>query len=139
MNQRQVIFLTADAVLFVNENGRRRVLLIKRRNDPFKNQWALPGGFIEHNELAVQACQRELFEETGVNLSREDLCFVNYYDEISRDPRGRTITFAFASTLTTQPDVLANDDALEADWFFADQLPKLAFDHLQIIQDALQL
>ena len=139
MNQQQEISLTADAVIFIGKKEMSRVLLIKRKNDPFINQWALPGGFVEPNELAVHACKRELLEETGVSLKRENLKFVNYYDALSREPRGRTITFAYMSVLTDQPDVSANDDASEAQWFFTDQLPELAFDHLKIIRDALQL
>lgn len=133
----QSIYTTADAVVFLKEERERFVLLIKRQNEPYKEQWALPGGFVEDDELIIKACQRELKEETGLNLSLKSFRFLNYYDSPNRDPRSRTITFVFIAEIDKRIQVRGEDDADEAHWFNLRNLPKLAFDHSDIIQDAL--
>jgi 8-oxo-dGTP diphosphatase len=139
LDHQKAISFTADAVLTYNDDKSLHVLLIKRKHEPFKGEWALPGGFVEKDELVIEACRRELLEETGVELEVDLFEFIDYYDAVSRDPRRRTITFAFLTKVSEQPSVLASDDALEAEWFSVEQLPKLAFDHFDIIQDALKL
>ncbi|SDG83088.1 NUDIX domain-containing protein [Psychroflexus sediminis] len=131
------IFITVDAVVISKEDQHNFVLLIKRKNEPFKNQWAFPGGFVEKEELVQRACQRELKEETGLGINEKDLSFLDYYDQIGRDPRSRTITFAFTAFIDSRTEVKGDDDAAEARWFDAQHLPKLAFDHSEIIRDAL--
>lgn len=131
------IFITVDAVVICKESQQYFVLLIKRKNDPYKNKWALPGGFIEKDELVKNACQRELKEETGLDLDESDIEFLDYYDQIGRDPRSRTVTFAFIAEIDKRMEVKGSDDAVEAFWFDFQNLPALAFDHSEIIQDAL--
>lgn len=131
------IFITVDAVVILKEEQHNFVLLIKRKNEPYKNQWALPGGFVEKDELVKTACQRELNEETGLDLDESVLEFLDYYDQIGRDPRSRTVTFAFIAEIDKRSDVKGSDDADEALWFDLKNLPTLAFDHSEIIQHAL--
>ncbi|WP_245539769.1 NUDIX domain-containing protein [Psychroflexus tropicus] len=126
-------------MLLCNDNGKQFVLLIHRKNEPFQHQWALPGGFVESTELVKEACARELLEETGLKLEAATFHFVNYYDSIQRDPRGRTLSLAFTSIITKRVQTEANDDAADAGWFALENLPTLAFDHYTIIQDAIKL
>lgn len=134
----QSIHITADALVFLKEEQQRFILLIKRKNDPYKEDWALPGGFVDDDELVINACQRELKEETSLDLAVEKFRFLNYYDSPQRDPRSRTITFAFTTEIDKRIGVKGNDDADEAQWFNLENLPKLAFDHSEIIQDGLK-
>lgn len=133
----QQMYVTVDAVVFAKLKKSSYLLLIKRENKPFKDSWALPGGFIDTDEPVKQACQRELQEETGMSLDLNQLKFFNFYDEVNRDPRSRTITFAYLAQLNSLNEVKGDDDATEAKWFNIKKLPKLAFDHLEIIKDAL--
>ena len=135
LNQmRQEIAITLDAVIFKDLNTSARILLIKRKNDPFKNSWALPGGFLEETEELVEGAKRELLEETGLEV--EDLKQLKTYGDLNRDPRGRTISIAFIGTLNKEVKIKAGYDAKEANWFGLDELPDLAFDHSEIIEDA---
>ncbi|MFD0931178.1 NUDIX domain-containing protein [Psychroflexus salinarum] len=136
MSKLQSISVTVDAVIFFKEEQERFLLLIKRKRDPFKNHWALPGGFIDADELVINACQRELKEETNLDLSLDQFRFLSFYDKPNRDPRSRTITFAFVAEIENRIEVKGDDDADEAKWFNIQNLPKLAFDHLKIIKDA---
>ena len=109
----------------------RDVLLVKRRADPFKGRWALPGGFIDIDETLADAAARELEEETGITgLQMRQL---RAFDRPDRDPRGRTIAVAFLALLEDRPELRAGDDAAEARWAPLDQLPPLAFDHDVIV------
>ena len=131
MSISQPINVTVDAVIFSRENQELNLLLIKRKNKPFKNHWALPGGFVDADELVVKACQRELKEETHLELNSDQLKFLGYYDKQDRDPRSRTIAFAFLAVIDNNTKVKADDDAVEAQWFNLQNLPELAFDHLR--------
>ncbi len=131
---KQEIAVTVDSVIFKKAEGTTKLLLIKRKNDPFKNSWALPGGFLEEDESLENGAKRELKEETGIEI--ESLKQFNTYGDIQRDPRGRTISIAFIGILTKESQIVAGDDAAEAKWFYLEELPNLAFDHFQIIQDA---
>ena len=102
-------------------------------NDPFKDSWALPGGFIEMDETLIDSAYRELNEETGIK--NIDLIELATYGSPGRDPRGRTITILFGGIFNNSDKVIAGDDAKEANWFALDELPKLAFDHKQIIEE----
>ncbi|WP_134088458.1 NUDIX hydrolase [Olivibacter sp. XZL3] len=126
--------LTVDILLFHRgENQEWHILLIKRKQEPFKDQWAFPGGFVDIDEKIDAAAFRELEEETGItNLNLERL---GIYDDPDRDPRGRTISIAYIGILDEQRGAIASDDALEAEWFAIDKLPHLAFDHQKIMMD----
>ena len=120
--------VTADmGVLRRAEDGRFEILLIKRKNDPYKDCWALPGGFMEMNETLEKCAIRELKEETGIEVDRAE--FIDLLDAVERDPRGRVISAVFKSYVPEGAVAVANDDAIEIGWFKNGQLPPLAFDH----------
>jgi len=129
--------VTVDIVVFAFDSGGWNVLLIKRRYEPFENQWAIPGGFIGIDEELESAAVRELFEET--NLTGVKLKQLRTFGKCGRDPRGRQITIAFtgiADKATTK--VKAGDDAAEARWFDIEKLPEnLAFDHGEVLDYAI--
>lgn len=123
--------LTVDCVVF-DPTG--RVLLIRRRHEPFKGGYALPGGFVEIGETVEEACRRELHEETGV--SARDLRLVGVYSDPSRDPRGHTVSVAFLAQLVAPAEAVAGDDAAAAEWVADWRQRRLAFDHAQVLADA---
>jgi len=125
--------LTVDAIVFIKEGNTISVLLIERGREPFKNKWALPGGFIEMDETLETACKRELLEETGLKVDK--MTQFKTYDAIDRDPRHRTISVVFSTELTEKQKVKGGDDASRADWFPVSDLPELAFDHKQILAE----
>ena len=133
----QTICITADAVVFAKLKDEKHVLLIQRKNQPFQGKWALPGGFVDAGESVKKSCQRELKEETGLNLYADQLEFCGFYDDINRDPRSRIIAFAYKAQLDVIVDVKGKDDALDAKWFDTKKLPPLAFDHFKILENAL--
>jgi 8-oxo-dGTP diphosphatase len=113
----------------------KKILLIERKNDPFKGVWALPGGFVEENEDLFDAACRELKEETGIeNVTLKQF---GAFGKPGRDPRGHTISIGFMAILPTVVKATAGDDANKAKWFSVDNLPMLAFDHTEIIQERL--
>jgi len=129
------IAVTVDVVLFANTQP-PEVLLIQRGQPPFAGQWALPGGFVEAHERVADAAARELAEEAGIDAPV--LAFLGYFDEIDRDPRGRTISLAFWGVVDKHNVTLsADDDAADARWFALSDLPPLAFDHDRIITEAI--
>jgi len=113
------------------------ILLVRRGSEPFKNAWALPGGFVNVDERTYDAAKRELAEETGLEV--RGLGFFGVYDRLDRDPRGRVISFIYHLMLTYQsiPEVKGGDDAVEAKFWPVTNLPTLAFDHRSIIRDIL--
>lgn len=125
--------LTVDAIVYFVEDKTPKVLLIERGRDPFKNKWALPGGFIEMDETLEQACIRELQEETGVEVGQMEQ--FRAYDAIDRDPRHRTISVVFSVKIDAEQKVKGSDDASNAAWFSLAELPELAFDHAQILSE----
>jgi 8-oxo-dGTP diphosphatase len=133
--------LTADVVLFAdNPRGDLCTLMIRRGWDPFKGLWALPGGHVDAGEETLDAAYRELAEETGIRIG-PCLQLVGVYAAPGRDPRGRYATFAYAARLGRMPEPTAGDDAEEACWVPVEELlhggTPLAFDHEQILRDAL--
>ncbi len=122
-----------DAVIF---NTAGEVLLIKRGRDPEKGKFALPGGFIDWDESAAEAVVREVKEETDLDV--KVVSFSGYYDDIQRDIKRRTISLVFLCETTSSTQATAGDDAVDHGWFSVDKLPDIAFDHIQIINDALK-
>ena len=127
--------VTAECIVFNQEDGTISVLLIKRKNEPYKDCWAFPGGFVNIDESAENAAIRELKEETGLEVSRVEQ--LKAYSNPDRDPRERVITIAFIAESKIK-DVKGGDDAKEARWFDISNLPPLAFDHEQILNDAIE-
>ena len=128
--------VTADCVVMTKE-AVPKVLLIERGNDPFKGCWAFPGGFMDMDETTEQCAIRELEEETGLVV--EKVLQIGAYSKVDRDPRGRTISVAYLAVIDKPVDVTGQDDAAKAQWFPIDVLPPLAFDHEDIIRDAIAL
>ena len=122
--------VTVDAVLISPRNS---VLLIERGKEPFKGKWALPGGFIEMDEELETACRRELEEETGLRVG--ELKQFRAYGGVNRDPRHRTISVLFYAFTDDELLACAGDDAAKVQWFSINQLPELAFDHRQILDE----
>jgi len=128
---------TVDIIILRKIEEQTQILLIQRGREPFKDSWALPGGFIEMDETLEQSAYRELAEETAITeVSLQEL---KTYGDPGRDPRGRTISVVFGGYLKTQQQAQAGDDAAQAKWYFVDELPSLAFDHQRIIQESLGL
>jgi 8-oxo-dGTP diphosphatase len=128
--------VTADvAVLRLDELP--EILLIRRKDPPFKGNWALPGGFMEMDETLEETARRELLEETGIRAG--ELIRFDTYDRPGRDPRGRTITQVFIMIWNQAlGEPKAGSDAAVLQWFGLAQLPSLAFDHQQIIDDVIR-
>ena len=126
--------VTADCVVITKE-GQPKVLLIQRGFDPYKGCWAFPGGFMNMDETTEECAFRELMEETGLKV--EELHQIGAYSKVDRDPRGRTITVAYLAIIDSPLEVKGQDDAERAEWFPIDKLPKLAFDHEEIMFDAI--
>jgi len=125
--------LATDCIVF---DRKGRVLLIRRGHPPYKGRYALPGGFIEIGETAEAACRRELEEETGVKV--RELKLVGVYSDPKRDPRGHCVSVAFLARVNGAKP-LAGDDAASAQWVKNWRREKLAFDHAQILADAVRL
>ena len=126
--------VTADCVVIAQAT--REVLLIQRGIEPFKGCWAFPGGFMNMDETTEQCAIRELEEETGLRLSK--IQQIGAYSKVDRDPRGRTITVAYLAIVDEPAIVTGQDDATKTQWFPVDALPPLAFDHEDIMQDAIR-
>jgi 8-oxo-dGTP diphosphatase len=123
--------LTVDCVIHDLDG---RVLLIRRKNEPFKGAFALPGGFVDIGEMVKAACRREVREETGLEV--HDLALIGVYSDPGRDPRGHTVSAAFMTRLPVSTPPSAGDDAAAAEWVGDWRAHKLAFDHAQILEDA---
>jgi len=134
MSNYKVPSLTTDIFIF-DENF--NFILIKRKNDPYKGHWALPGGFVEYGESVETSAIREAKEETSIDVELIDL--VNVYSTPDRDPRGHTVTVAY----TAKGDMSvkkADSDAADIAIFSPEKLDEidLAFDHEEIIKDCLK-
>lgn len=126
--------LTAD-VIVVTREAIPKVLLIQRKSDPFAGKWAIPGGFVDAEESAEQAAQRELHEETGVALTDFEQLYTS--STPGRDPRGWTVTVAYLARIAPeQVQPIAGDDAAQVGWFPLRELPELAFDHAMLLARA---
>lgn len=129
--------VTVDVLLFTIDEGELKILLVKRKEDPFIGQWALPGGFVHMDESLDSAAKRELLEESGVkNVYLEQLYT---FGDPDRDPRTRVITVTYmALAVSTNWELEATGDVSEASFFPPDNLPNLAFDHEEIVKYGLQ-
>ncbi len=146
---------TSDIVVIAGVGKAQQLLLIRRKHEPFKDCWALPGGFVnsltppntvfEAAESHVQAAVRELQEETGITAQEADFRLIGVYDAFGRDPRAegnqRVVTQAFLYVTSIEPNVQAGDDAADARWFSLSAVLNgdigLAFDHFDMIRQAM--
>ena len=130
--------VTVDAAVFQICSGKISLLLINRKHEPYKGQWAIPGGFVNMDEELDDAVVRELAEETG--LTGVSLEQMHTFGTIGRDPRGRQITIVYMGIVNEQQaNVKAGDDAAQAKWFDVENLPdNMAFDHDQVEKFAVE-
>ncbi len=124
---------TVDAII-QNSNS---ILLVKRSKDPYKNQFALPGGFVNEGETIEEAIKREVYEETSLEVHPIDILGV--YSDPKRDPRGHIMTVVFI-VLIIRGNPSAGDDAKEISWIPIEKISdiKIAFDHKLVIHDYLR-
>lgn len=135
--------LTADICIFTIRDGDFSVLLVQRKDDPFKDKWALPGGFNQPDETNEQAALRELFEETGLDANSNEKLHLEQlktYYKPNRDPRMCVASVAYVAFAPDIPDPVAGDDASDAKWFLVEDAlaQNLAFDHNEILADAVE-
>jgi 8-oxo-dGTP diphosphatase len=130
--------LTVDIVIFTLRDRHLHVLLVQRADDPYAGLWALPGGFVNIDESLENAACRELDEETGLKPAHLEQLYA--YGEPLRDPRGRTVTIAYFALTPTGAAIRSEggSDARQARWYPWGELPRLAFDHSEIIAYALR-
>lgn len=133
--------ITADIIAYDPFMG--KILLIQRKNEPYKGKWAFPGGFFNpQTDISIAyAAARELFEETNIDVSAHSLKFFRYYDDINRDERDRVVTFVYIANIdSTKHHLKAKDDALNLDWCNPRNMftNAFAFDHSKIIFDFLK-
>ncbi|MHA1379930.1 MAG: NUDIX domain-containing protein [Candidatus Helarchaeota archaeon] len=123
--------ITVDALILLDKDS---IILIKRKNPPFKDHWAIPGGFVELGETLEIAVMREAKEETGLDI--EPIKIFNIYSDPNRDPRGHTITAAFFCK-KIGGNMKADSDAKDIKVFNKESIKniKLAFDHDKILTD----
>ena len=128
--------LTVDSIVFRENSDETEVLLVQRKNPPYKGYWAFPGGFVEIDESSENAVKRELTEETGLTGVRLKQLYT--FSEINRDPRGRTVSIVYYGFVDLENSgVAGSSDAAYAKWFSINNLPPLAFDHTKILAYAI--
>lgn len=131
---RMTASLTADVL--VVDLVTKKVLTVQRKNPPFEEKFAFPGGFVDEGESFLDAAVREAKEETGLNIFPYDLIPLTIRDDPNRDPRGRVVTQPYVLWRTNQPAVVPADDAKGYMWWPI-HYRGLAFDHDAILQEVL--
>jgi len=134
----QNIRLAVDAIIFGFSEGNLYVLLIQQKFGTNKLQWALPGGLVQNEETLNEAVLRELAEETGVKINYLEQLYT-FGDKLDRDHRNRVVSVAYFGLVDSSKIIVKPDtDALHAEWIALDEIPKLAFDHNQMVKLAFQ-
>lgn len=127
----EVRALTTDAVVVIDDE----VVLLERDHPPSEGDWVLPGGYVERDETAREACAREVEEEVGLDVTVRG--FVGLYDDPERDERGN-VSAAYSCTVSDDGAPIPKEEARRVDTFDPVDLPTMGFDHEQIITDALR-
>lgn len=127
--------VTVDGVIFQIINDRLHVALIKRGNEPFKGSWALPGGYNAAGETTLEALERIVSYKAGISLKKQTkYCEQLYtFDTVARDPRGHAVSVTY---IACGLDISPTKGHETTQFFAVDSLPKLAYDHEEIIRYA---
>jgi len=128
--------LMTDCVVFEPDG---RVLLVRRKHEPFAGFYALPGGFVDVGEMVEAACCRELREEAGVSVSKGQLHLIGVYSDPARDPRGHSVSVAYGTTLERLVEPQPGSDAEAAEWVTDWRKVRLAFNHAEILAHATEM
>ncbi len=137
MKENQNIRIAVDAIVFGYQNNNLFVLLIQQKFGTETSYWALPGGLVQNQESLFEAVNRELKEETNVEVNYLEQLFT-YGDAVNRDPRNRVVSVAyFALVDPSKLEIKADSDAENVKWFAIDDIPNLAFDHNLMIKNAV--
>jgi 8-oxo-dGTP diphosphatase len=142
--------LAVDIVVFTLIRKQRYVLLVRRSEPPFKNELALPGGFVrvkntkeDQGEEVLEAARRELYEETHLKVPAKKFKPIGVFTKPKRDPRMRAISVAYTVSVSVKQacQVSCGDDAGSVQWEPVRALKNLflAFDHHEIIRTALRI
>ena len=125
--------ITVDIIVCFDNS---EIILIKRNKNPYKGYWALPGGYLEYGKETLEdAAIRELKEETGLRVIKDNLHLIGIYSDPNRDPRGHTISAVYF-TSRVKGKLRSGDDAEGVKLFsLYKKLPKLAFDHKKMIEN----
>ena len=123
-------------MVFSRSDEHLQILLVQRKNDPFKGQWAIPGGFVNDEEELEAAAIRELHEETGMQLPA--MKQLHTFGKVGRDPRFRTVSVTYYAFVDAKGHkVKGGDDAADAQWVNVKDIATLAFDHKEVLELAL--
>lgn len=124
--------------IFTVDNGVTKVLLVKRKNEPYKGSWALVGGALYNNEDLIDGMRREIFEKTGIKDI--DIYFSNIFGKVDRSPVMRMVATSFIGVIDHEKVSILTEtlNTSNADWFAIDNIPSLAYDHNEILQDGLK-
>lgn len=128
--------ITVDVTIFTVHDGQLQIVLIKRTNEPFKGQWALPGGYLQEGETSAESAERVLRQKAGVSGVYVEQLYT--FDSPSRDARGRVVTIAYFALVPVGKLAFSGSDVQEPTLFSVAKLPLLAFDHSDIIRYAVQ-
>lgn len=125
--------------IFTVEKGITKVLLIKRSNEPYKDMWALVGGALYNNEDLIDGAKREIWEKTG--LKDIDIYLADVFGKVDRSPVMRMVAISFVGVVDSKRVEILKEtfNTSNADWFPIDKIPKLAFDHVEILNNGLNV
>ncbi|MDY6932100.1 MAG: NUDIX hydrolase [Halobacteriota archaeon] len=124
--------LTVDTIIV----HKGKIVVIKRKYPPFEGDYALPGGFVEDGERVEEAAIREAEEETGLRVRLVELNGV--YSDPKRDPRRHTVSICYIAE-SIGGELKEGSDAIDVETFKINDLPKLAFDHDEMINNASEV
>ena len=125
------------ASIFTIEKGITKVLLVKRKNEPYKDLWALVGGALYNNEELLDGINREIKEKTGIE--NIDIYFSSVFGDVNRSPIKRMVAITYIGIIdSNRVNFLKNTTkTIDADWVSIDNIPKLAYDHNNILNEAI--